>query len=66
VSFLARLLPRLLLSVLFLEKITYVEKENFLTDYDDCLTSYESQFRSYRMGLDEDAQVGSVLASHYR
>jgi hypothetical protein len=32
-----------------------------ITDYDDRLSSYESQFRAYRTWLDEDAHTGSVL-----
>jgi hypothetical protein len=43
------------------EKTTTVEKEMLITDYDDRLSSYESQFRAYRTWLDEDAHTGSVL-----
>jgi hypothetical protein len=43
------------------EKTTTVEKEKLLADYEDRLTSYESQFHVYRTWLDEDARAGSVL-----
>jgi hypothetical protein len=43
------------------EKTTTAEKEMLITDYDDQLSSYESQFRAYRTWLDEDAHAGSVL-----
>jgi hypothetical protein len=43
------------------EKTTAAEKERLLTDYEDHLASYESQFHAYRTWLDEDACVGSVL-----
>jgi hypothetical protein len=33
---------------MIMEKITTAEKEVLLTDYDDHLASYESQFRAYR------------------
>jgi hypothetical protein len=45
------------------EKTTAVEKEVLLVDYDDRLTSYESQFRAYRTWLDDDARAGSVLVA---
>jgi hypothetical protein len=37
------------------EKTTTVEKERLITDYNDRLASYESQFHAYRTWLDEDA-----------
>jgi hypothetical protein len=43
------------------EKTTTAEKETLLTDYEDRLASYESQFHAYRTWLDEDARAGSVL-----
>jgi hypothetical protein len=43
------------------EKTTTAEKEKLLSDYEDRLASYESQFHAYRTWLDEDAHVGSVL-----
>jgi hypothetical protein len=45
------------------EKITVAEKERLITDYDDCLASYESQFRAYMTWLDEDARAGSVIVA---
>jgi hypothetical protein len=42
------------------EKTTAAEKERLLIDYEDRLTSYESQFHAYRTWLDEDARAGSV------
>jgi hypothetical protein len=44
-----------------LEKTTAAEKERLIADYDDYLTSCESQFSAYRTWLDEDARAGSVL-----
>jgi hypothetical protein len=46
---------------MILEKSTVAEKERLIVDYDDCLASYESQFRAHRTWLDEDAPSGSVL-----
>jgi hypothetical protein len=43
------------------EKTTAAEKERLIVDYDDRLASYESQFRAYRIWLDEDSRAGSVL-----
>jgi hypothetical protein len=45
------------------EKTTAAKKEVFLADYDDHLTSYESQFRAYSTWLDEDARIVSVLVT---
>jgi hypothetical protein len=45
------------------EKTTAAEKERLLTDYEDRLTSYESQFHACMTWLDEDAHVGSVLTT---
>jgi broad-specificity NMP kinase len=44
-----------------IENTTTVEKEKLLTDYDDRLASYESQFHAYRTWLNENARTGSVL-----
>jgi hypothetical protein len=44
-----------------LEKTTAVKKEWLLTDYEDHVASYESQFYAYRTWLDEDARTGSIL-----
>jgi hypothetical protein len=43
------------------EKTTTVEKENHFVDYEDRLTSYESQFHTYMTLLDEDTRACSVL-----
>jgi hypothetical protein len=45
------------------EKIIAAEKERLLSDYDDCLDSYESQFSVYMTWLDEDARAGSVFVA---
>jgi hypothetical protein len=45
------------------EKTTTAEKERLLADYEDRLTSYESQFHAYKTWLDEDARAGSVLTA---
>jgi hypothetical protein len=45
------------------KKTTAAEKEKLLADYEDRLTSYESQFHAYMTWLDEDARVGSVLTA---
>jgi hypothetical protein len=45
------------------EKTTAVEKEQILADYEDRLTSYESQFHAYMTWLDENARAGSVLTA---
>ena len=45
------------------EKSTAAEKEQLLADYEDYLTSYESQFHAYRTWLDEDAHADSVLTA---
>jgi hypothetical protein len=47
--------------LVILEKTTNAEKERLITNYDDHLTSCESQFSAYRTWLDEDARAGSVL-----
>jgi hypothetical protein len=44
-----------------IEKTTVAEKEKLLTDYEDHLASYNSQFHAYKTWLDEDARAGSVL-----
>jgi hypothetical protein len=44
-----------------IEKTTAAEKEKLLTDYEDRLASYNSQFHAYKTWLDEDARAGSVL-----
>jgi hypothetical protein len=45
------------------EKTTTAEKERLITDYNDRLASYESQFHAYRTWLDEDARSGSILTA---
>jgi uncharacterized protein (DUF1015 family) len=45
------------------EKTTTAEKEKLLSDYEDRLASYESQFYAYKTWLDEDARAGSVLTA---
>jgi hypothetical protein len=45
------------------EKTTTAEKEKLLTDYEDRLTSYESQFHAYMTWLDENARAGLVLTA---
>jgi hypothetical protein len=45
------------------EKTTTAEKERLLADYEDRLTSYESQFHAYKTWLDEDVRAGSVLTA---
>jgi hypothetical protein len=45
------------------EKTAATEKEQLLTDYEDHLASYESQFHAYMTWLDEDARASSVLTS---
>jgi hypothetical protein len=45
------------------EKTTAAEKERLLSDCDYRLASYESQFSAYKTWLDEDVQIGSVLAA---
>jgi hypothetical protein len=42
------------------EKTTAAEKERLIADYDDRMSSYESQFRAYRTWLDENARAGLV------
>jgi hypothetical protein len=46
-----------------MEKTITVEKEILITDYEDRLSSYESQFYEYRTWLDEDAQASLVLVA---
>jgi hypothetical protein len=48
------------------EKTTAVQKERLLADYEDRLTSYESQFHAYRTWLDEDARAASILTASWR
>jgi hypothetical protein len=43
------------------EKTTAAEKERLLSDYNDRLASYESQFYAYKTWLDEVALAGSAL-----
>jgi hypothetical protein len=43
------------------EKTTTIKKEKFLADYEDRMTSYESQFHAYMTWLNEDAHAVSVL-----
>jgi uncharacterized protein (DUF1015 family) len=45
------------------EKTTATEKEKLLADYEDRLTSYESQFYAYKTWLDEDARTSLVLTA---
>jgi hypothetical protein len=45
------------------EKTTATEKEKLLADYEDRLTSYESQFYAYKTWLDEDARASLVLTA---
>jgi hypothetical protein len=44
-----------------IEKTIAAEKEKLLTDYEDRLASYNSQFHAYKTWLDEDARAGLVL-----
>jgi hypothetical protein len=37
--------------------------EKLLADYEDRMTSYESQFHAYMTWLDEDAHAGLVLTT---
>ena len=39
------------------------DKPKLLTDFDDPMASYESQFSAYKLWLNEDAPVGSILAA---
>jgi hypothetical protein len=55
--------PSALTQPVISEKITAIEKVRLLTDYEDRLTSYESQFHTYMTWLDEDARDGSVLTA---
>jgi hypothetical protein len=43
------------------EKTTATKKKGLIVDYDDRLSSYESQFHAYMTWLDEDAQASSVV-----
>jgi hypothetical protein len=45
------------------EKTVTADKEKLLTDYEDRLASYESQFHAYKTWLGEDARAGSVLTA---
>jgi hypothetical protein len=40
---------------------TTAKKDMLIVDYDDQMSSYESQYSTYRTWLDEDARAGSVL-----
>jgi hypothetical protein len=55
--------PSALAQPVISEKTTATEKEQLLADYEDRLTSYESQFHAYRTWLDEDARAGLVLTA---
>jgi hypothetical protein len=55
--------PSALVQPVISEKTTAVEKEMLITDYEDRLASYESQYSVYRTWLDEDAQAGSILVA---
>jgi hypothetical protein len=46
------------------EKTTVAEKDMLIADYEDWLTSYESQYGAYRTWLDEDARIDSVLVAN--
>jgi hypothetical protein len=46
-----------------IEKTTSAEKEKLLSNYEDRLASYESQFHAYMTLLDEDVRAGSVLTT---
>jgi hypothetical protein len=46
---------------MIMEKTTTTEKEMLIADYDNRLSSYESQFRAYMTCLDEDARASWVL-----
>jgi hypothetical protein len=48
---------------MILEKTTAAEKERLIADYDDHLTSYQSQFHAYMTWLGEDTWAGSVLVA---
>jgi hypothetical protein len=43
------------------EKTTVADKEKLLPDYEDRLTSYDSQFHAYKTWFDEDARAASIL-----
>jgi hypothetical protein len=47
--------------LVILEKTTDDEKEKLLAYYDDCLSAYDSQFRTYRTCLNEDSRASAVL-----
>jgi hypothetical protein len=57
------LLPSAPAQPVITEKTIVAEKEMLITDYDDCLASYESQYSAYRTWLDEDARAGSILVA---
>jgi hypothetical protein len=46
-----------------MEKTMTAEKEMLIVDYDDRMSSYESQYSDYKTWLDEDAWAGSVLVA---
>jgi hypothetical protein len=48
---------------MIIEKTMTAEEEMLIADYDDRLSSYESQFHAYKTWLDENAQAGSVLVA---
>jgi hypothetical protein len=45
------------------DRVTPKTKEQLLADYDDQLASYETQCSVYRIWLDKDARVGSILTA---
>jgi hypothetical protein len=49
---------------MIMEKTMTIEKEMLIADYDDRMTSYESQYSAYRTWLDEDALASSVLVAN--
>jgi hypothetical protein len=55
--------PSALAEPVILEKSTAAEKEKLLTDYEDHLASYESQFHAYRTWLHKDARASSILTT---
>jgi hypothetical protein len=48
---------------MIIEKTMAAKEEMLIADYDDRLSSYESQFHAYKTWLDENAQAGSVLVA---
>lgn len=45
------------------EKTTNKKREELLTDYDNHMSSYDSQFSVSRTWFDENAQVDAIFAS---